>query len=467
MAQPRGNLFALLLTRVFRIGAGIGVSLLVARLGPEMMGLHGWTLALANVASFLCALGLHTLIVRKVAREPERAPAFLGQALTLLATTAPMMIALMVAWAWVRDGRDVVQLCVMLAGLAMAVQLTNENVQGVFHGLRNMRLELPAVFAGKSLYLLLTMGALSMGFGLPGVFAAQFAGAAITLVVLLWVARQAIGSFQPSTDAAAVRELANETWPFGMNMLYGTIYLSADILMLKEFRADEEVGWYRLAALLGLQLPALAQILNRGLYPRLSKMVEQPTKATNELDFGLRILLTTSMPMAVGGMVLALPIVLLLGGRPDYAPAAAALIILMPMLPLRFVNNGLGTALSALDMQPIRTRAVGFAALFNIGTNAMFIPMYGYLGAAGTTVATDALLTMYLLYYVRQRLPELSVAPSLLRATIPAVVMGAVVVALPEWHVLVRIAVGVAVAVPLAGLTGGLQRGDMERLRGI
>jgi len=77
------------------------------------------------------------------------------------------------------------------------------------------------------------------------------------------------------------------------------------------------------------------------------------------------------------------------------------------------------------------------------------------------------LLFGFLLFAVRERLPSLRWLDGAARAALAAAAMGAVVWALPEWHVLVRVLVGVAVGLPLARLTGAWQSGDLARLRGI
>ncbi len=467
MSENRGNLIALAATRATRLVTGIGISLLLARLGPEALGIHGWAMSLASVAAFSTGFGLHLLMVRKVAREPQKAGQTLGLALTLLGLTSMGTLAVVAGWATLSDGRPTVVLVAVLAAAAMAVGLLNENIAAVFHGLRKMRLEVPGVLGGRLLYVVLATGAIFGGLGLAGVFAAQLLGALATALVLAWIARQTVGSFAPRWHADDARNLFGETFPFGMNILFGSVYLAADTLMLKEFRPDEEVGWYRLAALLGLQLPVAAQILSRSIYPKLSKMHDRLDEAADELSFALRLLLTSSLPAAVGATVLALPIVVFLGGSEAYAPAAPALMLLMPMLPLRFVNNGLGTALSALDRQHIRTRGVALAAGFNVVANFIAIPIWGYLGAAGTTLATDLLLTFFLWWNVRQALPALRMGGAVVRTLLPALAMGAVVALLPPMHVVLAVVIGAAAVLPLMRLSGAWQAGDLRRLRAI
>ena len=64
--------------------------------------------------------------------------------------------------------------------------------------------------------------------------------------------------------------------------------------------------------------------------------------------------------------VAILPRSLLKASGADFVAAAWPLMLLLPMLPLRFLNTGYGTVLTAFDRQSIRTRGVFYAAVFNV-----------------------------------------------------------------------------------------------------
>jgi len=137
------------------------------------------------------------------------------------------------------------------------------------------------------------------------------------------------------------------------------------------------------------------------------------------------------------------------------------------MVPFRFVNNASGNALSALDQQPARTRGVFYAALFNLVANLVAIPRFGATGAAATTLLTDMLLTVYLARRLAPSVRGVSVGTSVVVTLLPVLPMAAVVLALPGWHVLLRIAVGAVVYTGFGYLSGAWRVGDLKHLREI
>jgi O-antigen/teichoic acid export membrane protein len=132
-----------------------------------------------------------------------------------------------------------------------------------------------------------------------------------------------------------------------------------------------------------------------------------------------------------------------------FAPAAWALAVLALVLPARFVNTLLGTALNAADRQGARTAAVGGAAALNLMLNLALIGAYGFRGAVYATLVTEVALTAALCRALRPlRLP--------LAGPAAAAVACALATAAAMWivpgHVLIRGAAGGAVALGCAVL---------------
>ena len=263
-----------------------------------------------------------------------------------------------------------------------------------------------------------------------------------------------------------MRDLVTACVPFGLNAFFGSIYLSVDVLLLEEICGDTEVGIYRGAVMLIALFPVLANTLTTGVYPRMSKHLGDPEAAGAELSFVARILLAISVPAAVGGMLVAEDLMIFIGGD-AWGVSALAFMVMAPMLPLRYLNNGLGMTLSALDAQKDRTRGVFLAAVLNLAANAVVIPEHGAVGAAATTLATEVALAIWFHWKVRPHITGMGLFPTLARVCAPAAAMGAAIWFLPAWHVTLVIAVGIAVYAAGALATGAIRRGDWRALRRV
>ena len=172
--------------------------------------------------------------------------------------------------------------------------------------------------------------------------------------------------------------------------------------------------------------------------------MNDPKAAGVEMQFSARILIVASVPLAVGGVMLAEPMLVWFVGD-GYGRAVLPFMLLMPLLPIRVVNNLAANALSALNLQSLRTRGSLYAALVNVAANLAVVPFYGALGAAATTIVTDFLLLIYFAARLAPRIQGVRLAPTFVRLIVPTLGMAAAVWATPTWHVLLRVLAGAVV----------------------
>ncbi len=467
-AAPRrgGNLGFLGFSQVVRVVSGLAINVMLMRwLGVEGFGIYGYVATLVGVLAFGSHLGINKLLKREIARDHARAPALISTALLAVTISSALTGLVVVGWASLLDGRGPVVLAAALAAAALALRSQATVVVAAFHAIRRMALGVGPHLVGRVVLVASTATLLWIRPDVVSVFLAQIADGLVTLLLVGVVFHRQVGRLV-SCRLADARSLARESVPFSLNSLFGSIYLSVDVILLQQIRGEAEVGIYRAAAVLIGMLPLLAETLNAGIFPRMARHLGDPTAAGRELRFAARVLLVVGVPIAVGGMLLAEPLMVLLGGG-AYASSAAPFVLMAPLLPLRYLNNGFGMTLSSLNRQPQRTRGVLYAALFNLGTNLVAIPLWGAMGAAATTLLTELLLTAWLGLQVRPVVDRLGVGGVLVRLLPAAVAMAAVLWLLPPVHVLVAVAIGVVVYAPLSLATGAWRPDDLRRLRRV
>ena len=106
----------------------------------------------------------------------------------------------------------------------------------------------------------------------------------------------------------------------------------------------------------------------------------------------MKVLLIMAFPIAAGTTLLADWIIDLMAGQSYLPESASALQILIWYLPLSFANGLLQYVLIAVNRQRTLTVAFAIGLLFNLAANLALIPIWGYLGAAVVTVASEAVL---------------------------------------------------------------------------
>jgi O-antigen/teichoic acid export membrane protein len=110
--------------------------------------------------------------------------------------------------------------------------------------------------------------------------------------------------------------------PFGMITLSLTIAFGIDTVILSRFYPAEDVGWYNAAYRLSMSLLFFFTGFSMAIVPTLSKaFVNEPGTVERWYYRSIKIIMLTSIPMAVGGMLVAGPLIHFLYGE-QYAPAA-------------------------------------------------------------------------------------------------------------------------------------------------
>ncbi len=465
-AEPRGNLGSLGLIQAFRLASGLVVNVMVMRgLGVEGFGVYGYVSTLVGLAAFGAGMGMDRLIKREMARDEALAGKHVATGLAAAALLSLATGAALLAWVALVDGRPQVLGATALAALALGLQSLAVVPVSYFHAIRRMGLGVRANAAGRLVLTVATGIFLLLHFDARAVFAAQVLDATVAFG-LLWRTYRTLDTPPLRTRWPDVIGLVRAALPFGTNALCVSIYLTVDVVLLAHARGDADVGVYRGAVMLLTMLTLLAETLSTGVFPRMARHLGRPDLAGIELRFASRVLLAFSIPAAVGGMLTAEPLMVLLGG-PDYAASALPFLMMVPLLPLRFLSNSYGMTLSALDRQEDRTRGAVIAAGFNVLVNLYAIPRFGVLGAAGTTLLTELLLYLWTQWRVLPLVDRLDLGRPLVRVAIPTLAMGLGIAVLPDLHVVLRIVVGVAIFAVIGRLTDAWHPSDLRRLREV
>jgi O-antigen/teichoic acid export membrane protein len=466
-AERGGNLRALGLIQVFRLVSGFAINVLLMRgLGVEGFGVYGYVLILVNLASFGATLGMDRLIKVEIAREPALAARRVATGLAASLGLSAVTFAGILAWAWGVDGRTTVILAAAMASVALSLRSLAVIPVAAFHGTRRMGLGVAGEGVGRTVLVGATAVFLALHLGVVAVFAAQVLDAIVTLGILWRSYRRHISQEPLATTRVEVLALLRGALPFGLNSLFVAIYLTVDVVLLGCLKGDVEVGLYRGAVMLLSLFPIVADTISTGIFPRMAQHLGDREAAGRELRFLTRILLAVSVPVAVGGVMTAKPLMVLLGGE-EFAASALLFTLMVPLLPLRYLDNAYGMVLQALDRPADQTRGSIIAAVFNVAANLLLIPRYGALAAAWVTVATEVVLIVWLRARIRPLVTGGGALAALVRVGVPVACMAAAIWVLPPVHVTLTIAAGGAVYAAVGLLTGAWHPRDFSRLRKV
>ena len=216
--------------------------------------------------------------------------------------------------------------------------------------------------------------------------------------------------------------------PFGLALVFGSIYFYIGSVMLSKIKGDVEVAVYSAAYNIALAILFIPTVYTNAIYPVLSRYFKESKEGLRVLyEKSFKYLYIVGLPISIGLYLLAGRIIFLLYGQ-AYSGAVIALQVISWYLFIKFLNFLLGTVLSSIDKQNKRMLGQGITAAFNVALNLMLIPKIGYIGAALATLITEVLLFILYYLYVSKGLYFYNFSGILLKPAIAAAAMGVFII---------------------------------------
>jgi PST family polysaccharide transporter len=378
------------------------VSVVVAArfLGTDRFGAYGAAAACAVILSVLASLGMLPLLVREVARTPDRAATLLAAAHRIKAITGATMLLL--AWpitgVWFAE-QPGPRLAAVVLCIGWVVHAFAENLAAYYQAVERMGrwTQASALFGIVSsvigVGLLLSTGSIVLYCW--GFVAGWACGLAWLATGLPAEARQ-----RARGDSAAANDILRGLAPFAAAFIALTIYCKIDVMLLERW-SDTEAGLYTAAYKFVDVFQALVVVAAAAVYPRLAR-ASGPAAASGVARRSAELLLLGALPVGLTLHLVAAPVVRLVFGN-GYEGAAAVLSRLALLLPLLSLTILGAYILGAVGrMAPVALLyAIGLAA--NVGLNFWLIPEHGAVGASMARLASESVLVVGFLEALRRQ----------------------------------------------------------------
>lgn len=367
---------------------------IIAFLGRRWpVALYGqYAVAVTWVGIFAVAseLGLNALTVREVAHKNKLASFFLRHVLLIRSAFSLLFWGLLLLIAWILHYEPLL----VLAMAVMASRLLFDSLEGGYLYLFQAHQEMaPYSFvnifcAGVRLVGIILMAA--AGAGLVGVSSIWVLGALVGFLLMMVLGHRR--GWKPEfsqyrlADSVKVLRMAIPLATFGALQ---TLYYRVDSVILKSLSGNEAVGYYDMATRVLLVTLSVSQLFSQAIYPVFASLRDKGREFSRLAFRGSKALFLLGLPMAVGGYFLATPLLTLVGG-PQYAPAGPAFAVLaLSILPF-FLANIYVDVLAVKDTARLNLQFVALL-LVNVLLNFIFIPRWGFAGAAWATVICEYL----------------------------------------------------------------------------
>ena len=367
--------------------------LLARLLGVREYGIFAGVFALVNTLTPYSALGAAMLLLRYVSVSHEAARVYWGNALTTtFSFTVIAALSALLLGRWMHSIGSPLMVITLIVANCLFTQITLLGSSMVF-ALGNARLSaLMNTASNLSRVLILVIMKIGMGHATAlqwsvGVLIASFA-AAVTIYVNV---RKQIGA--AAFDSRLLKRRFWEGLGFSFAGTTEAVNNDLDKMMLAHYGMEVQNGFYTLAYRVIDFATSPIGALNSAVMQRHFVLSPQGIRPVIKL---------AAKSLAVSGalgLVIALvtrfgsPLLPVVAGK-GFVGAIAVLNILCWLPLIRGVHQMCGSAVTGLGHQNWRTAAQAVVALLNIGLNWMWIPKFGWRGAAWSTLASDGLLAV-------------------------------------------------------------------------
>jgi O-antigen/teichoic acid export membrane protein len=378
----------------------VAMLIVARRLGPAMYGVIGVASGIMLYLNQLADAGVELSGVSAVARLGR------GQALSDLVASAlgtRTVVALLLTVAVVAIGvfafpqPDGVVLALYAIGLVFVAAGT----RWVYLGLQEGSWVALARIIGELTTLVVVVLALrDVGDIAMVPIATLLGGAAACLVMLAGLGRLGIVARVSNDREPSRAMLARGPHLVGFTML-GLVLFNADLIYLRFISGQAPAGYYAAAYTFIAFSANLAVTWAHSVLPSLSKLERGDASRNDVYANAMMLAFAVSIPVAIGGMITASPLIDLVYGR-EYLPAATALVWLLPAIPLSALREvAVAGLLGSENGERFLIRTNAISAVLNLALIIPIVPRYGMIGAAAVTVVTEVVRLVLTTRYAR------------------------------------------------------------------
>jgi len=451
---------------IFRLISLVVTIYLARYLGKVGFGKYSFVFAYLAFFNIITDLGLQTILVREMAREPTRAPKLIGNAyiirwiLTALAVASSIIVITLMSYP--ADTTTYIY----IASLNVLFVSFSDFYRTIFEA--NLRMEYNII--AKLTFKVLSAGLIfwiifSHGTLMQVMIALVFSEMVKMLISYSFSRKLVKPRFE--IDFGLWRYLLKEALPIALYSVIYIIYFRIDVVMLSMMQGDAPVGIYSAAYKLSEPLSLIPYALMMSLFPIMSASFKSSEeRLIKSYRLATRYLLIISLPIATGTTILADKIIFLIYGT-EFAGSATALQILIWALVFTSTNSVLLSLLVSMDKQKLNTVSIASCAIVNVILNFILIPILSYNGASIATVATNIMLFIASFFFVSKHLIVLPIHKILIKPLISSVIMAGFVYYITDLNIFLLVPLAAGIYLVALFVLKEFQKEDVDMVKKI
>ena len=370
-----------------RVVSAIFVSIYVARyLGPEQFGILSYALAVVIVFMTISRLGMDSILVRDLSKDPTEAKAYMGTSFWLMVIASIVFLVVLSTLVYFVESDPNTKGYIWIISLGLLFQallVVDFGFQAQVKARYSSIAKSSALIVGSMIKLYLVWAQADLEF-----FAIAYVIDSVVIGIMLLVMHfyQRQINFLFSFNIEIARRLLKSSWPMVLSAVAAMLYLRIDQIMIQNMIGSYELGLYMASSKLLEMWIMLVYVISISLLPVLAKKRSGCMKQYEVLVINIfRGFVFSGFLFMVFILIFGDEVIELTFGV-EYKNALVALLILSlgaPLIALRVITVRYLT-IEGLEKK-VATRTI-IALIISIALNYLLIPIFGISGAAMSTV---------------------------------------------------------------------------------
>lgn len=368
---------------------------LVARsVSVSDFGIYSFILAFAVFFQLLADSGLSNILMRELAKQPDKLAEILGAALSLIWTLSIGVELIILAIVPFLNFSLEVKLLTVAMGAATLSLFHCAGYGSALRSQEDNELHALGFLIHKVLFCALIFLGLRMGLALVGIVFAHLIPNVLLCFYYRWMVVRRYARPKMRIDLAMWKYLLTNSIPVGGATMVRLLAQQVDVMILSWLSDLRTVGLFSGPYRISMTLRFIPQTLAIPLYPMYSRLAMDP-EAKEQLHTAytrsVKFFVIAGFPVATLFLIFSSKMITLLLGDKYQVALPAMQLLGVAFLPF-FVSSPFPFLLTALDKQRFLMVSSIFSLLLRIGLNFLLIPFYGYMGPCIAFFASETVM---------------------------------------------------------------------------
>ena len=429
------NASVLLISQVSTWGLSLVIMIFMTRyLGATGIGQIHLANSIWAILAITIEFGMNTYLTKEISRSPERIDNLLSVSLILRSLLYVGSIFVLLLYLQFTDYAPVTIAVIFVTGISNLVIQFGMVYRASLEGLERMEYISVAQIVARIFTAVVTIALLLLNYGLIAIVSVGIFESLIN-VAIQYTAVRRLRRPKFYFNWAAAKEMLQKSYPYLIVYIFLVMYMQVDIIVISLLVNETGVGWYGAADQLFGTLLFLPSIFMTAVFPVLSRMYANASDSLPRLmSKSFNLLLLVSVPVGLGVLVIADPLVVLLFGE-EFIKSGPILAVMGIVIILTYQNMLLGQFFISIDRQKDWTWVMAAATAATIALDLVLIPWCqrvfgnGAIGGSIAFVITEA----GMLFVALRMLPDGIITWQSSRRSLRAILAGIGMVAATWW----------------------------------